>query len=251
MPACPHIHPHLPTRITRTHTCLPSPTPILLPPDHYDHPPTPAPSPTPCTPNHHDHAPLAAPQQYQVSPDHTTHNLDDVPATSDHIDLTTTCQVTPAAVPTRVNIHASALNKGGSGDPGMRSAVDCTTRGQVVSGIYTRNHSRYCKGTSVCFLTSPILPYSPLLSICTFPIPLHHLQGPHSKADDFHTHNQTTFQKSTHRLSSTSCVPLCLYLSCIGLASDALGPVRMTLRHPPPSWGHPFMGGLVIGGLVL
>jgi hypothetical protein len=32
------------------------------------------------------------------------------------------CQGTPAAVPTRASIHASALNKGGSGDPGARSA---------------------------------------------------------------------------------------------------------------------------------
>jgi hypothetical protein len=46
------------------------------------------------------------------------------------------CQGTLAAVPTRANIHASALNKGGSGDPGVRSAVSCTARGQVVSGIY-------------------------------------------------------------------------------------------------------------------
>jgi hypothetical protein len=53
------------------------------------------------------------------------------------------CQGTPAAVPTRVNIRASALNKGGSGDPGAQSAVGRTARGQAVSGIYTRNHSRY------------------------------------------------------------------------------------------------------------
>jgi hypothetical protein len=53
------------------------------------------------------------------------------------------CQGTPAAVPTQVDIRASALNKGGSGDPGARSAVSRTARGQAVSGIYTRNHSRY------------------------------------------------------------------------------------------------------------
>jgi hypothetical protein len=53
------------------------------------------------------------------------------------------CQGTPVAVPTRANICASALNKGGSGDPGARSAVGRTVRGQAVTGIYTRNHSRY------------------------------------------------------------------------------------------------------------
>jgi hypothetical protein len=40
--------------------------------------------------------------------------------------LHTYCQGTPAAVPTRANIRASTLNKGGSGDPGARSAVGRT-----------------------------------------------------------------------------------------------------------------------------
>jgi hypothetical protein len=52
------------------------------------------------------------------------------------------CQGTPVAVPTRASIRASALNKGGSGDPGARSAVGRPVRIQVVSGIYTRDHSR-------------------------------------------------------------------------------------------------------------
>jgi hypothetical protein len=30
-----------------------------------------------------------------------------------------------------------------------------------------------------------------------------------------------------------------------------IGTVRMMLRHPPPSCGQPYMGGLVLGGLVL
>jgi hypothetical protein len=55
----------------------------------------------------------------------------------------TQCQGTPAAVPMRANICVSALNKGSSGDPGAQSAVSRTMQGQVVSGIYTRNHSRY------------------------------------------------------------------------------------------------------------
>jgi hypothetical protein len=33
------------------------------------------------------------------------------------------CQGTPVVVPTRVNICTSALNKGGSGDPGARSII--------------------------------------------------------------------------------------------------------------------------------
>jgi hypothetical protein len=97
---------------------------------------------------------------------------------------------------------------------------------------------------SVCLLplSSPALP----LFICTFPIPLHHPQGPHSKADDSCIQSPTTFQKPTHRLSSTPRAPLCSYPSRIGRASDALGLVRMTPGHPLPSRGHPFMGGLVL-----
>jgi hypothetical protein len=49
---------------------------------------------------------------------------------------------TLAAVPTRANIRAGALNKGGSGDPGERSAVSRPVRIQAVSDIYTRDHSR-------------------------------------------------------------------------------------------------------------
>jgi hypothetical protein len=99
-----------------------------------------------------------------------------------------------------------------------------------------RSHSPLCKGTSVHFLTYPRLSYYPPhlpLSICILPIPLHHLQGPHSKADDFHIQSLMTFQKSTHQMLPTSHVLLCLYLSCIR-ASDTLGQVCMTLwtlRH--------------------
>jgi hypothetical protein len=41
------------------------------------------------------------------------------------------------------------------------------------------------------------------------------------------------------------------YLNSIGQASDALGQVCVTLRHPPLSCGQLVMGGLVLGGLVL
>jgi hypothetical protein len=61
-------------------------------------------------------------------------------------------------------------------------------------------------------LSSPTLP----LFICTSPIPLYHLQGPHSKANDFRIQSPMTFQKSTHQMSSTSRVPLHSYLSSIG-----------------------------------
>jgi hypothetical protein len=74
------------------------------------------------------------------------------------------------------------------------------------------------------------------LSICILPIPLHHLQRPHSEADDFHTQSLMTFQKLTHWMLSTSCVPLCSYLSCIRQALDALGHVHMTLQHPITWW---------------
>jgi hypothetical protein len=47
--------------------------------------------------------------------------MDGCPLTVSHI-----CQGTLAAVLMRVNIHASTLNKGGSGDPGVQSAVGHT-----------------------------------------------------------------------------------------------------------------------------
>jgi hypothetical protein len=99
-----------------------------------------------------------------------------------------------------------------------------------------------CKGTSVHFLTYPLLSYYPPhlpLSICILPIPLYHLQGPHSKADDFRIQSPMTFQKSTHQMSSTSHALLRSYLSRIGRASDALGQVHVTLQHPLPLHGHP------------
>jgi hypothetical protein len=55
---------------------------------------------------------------------------------SSFLHLCPYCQRTPAAVPTRVNICVSALNKGGSGDPGAQSAVSCTMQGQAVLDIY-------------------------------------------------------------------------------------------------------------------
>jgi hypothetical protein len=60
-----------------------------------------------------------------------------------------------------------------------------------------------------------------------------------------------TFRMSTPCTSLTFRVLLRSYLSRIRQASDALGQVRVTLWYPPPSHGYPFMGGLVLGGLVL
>jgi hypothetical protein len=61
----------------------------------------------------------------------------------------------------------------------------------------------------------------------------------------------TTHQMSTHQMLSTSCSFLHMCLSSIGQASDALGQVHVTLQHPMLSRGCSFMGGLVLGGLVL
>jgi hypothetical protein len=105
--------------------------------------------------------------------------------------------------------YQRTLNKSGTSDPG-------------------------CKGTSILFLTSPILPYSPLssptlpyppllspilpysplssptlpLSICTSPTPLYHLQGPHSKSDDFSRSRLTECRQLPMS-------PICSYLNSI------------------------------------
>jgi hypothetical protein len=67
-----------------------------------------------------------------------------------------------------------------------------------------------CKGTTIRFLTSPILPRSPLVHMyvphTSVPSPGTTLKGrrlSHSKADDFRIQSLTTFQKSTHQRSST------------------------------------------------
>jgi hypothetical protein len=103
-------------------------------------------------------------------------------------------------------------------------------------------------------ISLPLLSYYPPhlpLSICILPTPWYHLPGPHSKADDFPIQSPTTFQKSTHQMSSTSNLLFHLYLSRIRRVLDALGQVCVTLRHPPLSRGQLFMGGLVLGSLVL
>jgi hypothetical protein len=118
-----------------------------------------------------------------------------------------------------------------------------------------------CKGTSICFLTSSLF-YSTLL----YSPPLYHTHPcsyVHSptlctitrrqtlKADDSWTSKTSTRTLINYYCHRPSTFPLHSYLSRIRQTSDALGQVRVTLRHPPPSRGHPYMGGLVLGGLVL
>jgi hypothetical protein len=113
-----------------------------------------------------------------------------------------------------------------------------------------------CKGTSVLFLTSPLLlpPSTPPVHMYiphTSVTPQYHLQGPYPKPTTIIPKSPTTFQRSTHQMSLTFSLLPHLYLRSTGQDSDALGQVRVTLRHPPPLCGYLFMGGLVLGGLVL
>jgi hypothetical protein len=81
--------------------------------------------------------------------------------------------------------------------------------------------------------------------------PRYHLQGPYPKPMTFIPEGPTTFQRSTHQMSSTFGLLPRSYLRSTGQDSDALGQVCMTLWRPLPSHGYLFMGGLVLGGLVL
>jgi hypothetical protein len=65
-----------------------------------------------------------------------------------------------------------------------------------------------CKGTSVYFLTSPILSHSTLVHMYSPSPPLYQFQGPHLKPMTFKPDGPMTFQKSTYRLLLTSCLPL-------------------------------------------
>jgi hypothetical protein len=68
-------------------------------------------------------------------------------------------------------------------------------------------HPHKCKGTSVHFLTSPILSYSPPVHMYSTSSPLYYLQGLHSKTDNLRTHSPITLQKSTPRCRSLSASP--------------------------------------------
>jgi hypothetical protein len=66
------------------------------------------------------------------------------PPKTEALVLSGRCQGTPVVVPTRASIRMSALNKGGSGDPGAWSIIGrARTRTGGIRYIYTRNHSRY------------------------------------------------------------------------------------------------------------
>jgi hypothetical protein len=66
--------------------------------------------------------------------------------------------------------------------------------------IYGRlDTRRLCKGTSVCFLTSPILSHLLPVHMYSPSSPLYYLQGPYLQPTTFRPDGPTTFQKSTHR----------------------------------------------------
>jgi hypothetical protein len=100
----------------------------------------------------------------------------------------------------------------------------------------------------------PYLPSPLLLSPCLYVLP-HFTSVPSPgithKAKNFHTNSLTTPQTSTHQKSMTSILLHHSDLNGTARAADASGQVCVTLWYPPLSHGHPFMGGLVIGGLVL
>jgi hypothetical protein len=73
-----------------------------------------------------------------------------------------------------------------------------------------------CKGTSVRFLTSPVLSHSTLVHMYFLSPPLYYLQGSYLKPMTSRPECPTTFQKSTHRMSSTPRVPIRSYLNSIG-----------------------------------
>jgi hypothetical protein len=58
---------------------------------------------------------------------------------------------------------------------------------------------RECKGTSIRFLTSPVLSHSTLVHMYSPSPPLYYLQGSYLKPTTSRPECLTTFQKSTHR----------------------------------------------------
>jgi hypothetical protein len=55
-----------------------------------------------------------------------------------------------------------------------------------------------CKGTSIHFLTSPLLYYSPPVHMYSPSSPLYHFQGPYLQLTTSRPDHLMTFQKSTH-----------------------------------------------------
>jgi hypothetical protein len=70
------------------------------------------------------------------------------------------------------------------------------------------------------------IPHTPVTS-------QYHLQGLYPKLTTFIPKGLTTFQRSTHQMSSTFSLFPRSYLKSTGWDSDALGQVCVTLWHPP------------------
>jgi hypothetical protein len=94
--------------------------------------------------------------------------------------------------------------------PQPKLITQCLLRGTLklppTTTYWQQQNCTTVRGHPSISLLPPSSPTLPLF-ICTSPIPLYHLQGPHSKANNFCTHNPMTFQKSTHWMSSTSHIP--------------------------------------------
>jgi hypothetical protein len=70
---------------------------------------------------------------------------------------------------------------------------------KVTTALMQLESDRYCKETSVHFLTSPILSHSPPVHMYSHSSPLYHLQGPYLKPTTSRPGGPTAFQKLTHR----------------------------------------------------
>jgi hypothetical protein len=70
---------------------------------------------------------------------------------------------------------------------------------QMELGQYHQDFLHICKGTSIRFLTSPILSHSPPVYMYSPSSPLYYLQGSYSRLMTSRPDCPTTFQKSTHR----------------------------------------------------
>jgi hypothetical protein len=88
-------------------------------------------------------------------------------------------------------------DRDGGGDRGGRDRDGCGNSDnensemvRMVEMVREMVDTRNCKGTSVHFLTSPLLSHSPPVHVYSPSSPLYHFQGPYL--------NPMTFQKSTH-----------------------------------------------------
>jgi hypothetical protein len=84
--------------------------------------------------------------------------------------------------------------------------------GQTIVGtIFTAGTTLFCnEGTSVHFLTSPLLSYSPPVHMYPPPSAVDHLQGLHRKANNFHTLWPDDFLDVNSPKVNNFCSPLLL-----------------------------------------